>query len=101
MAPGNPEGLQAELGGEIVESSVVAETAGQDALNALLMVDKDEHLAPIALVAQSGEIYAMVAPTITKDNFVLVTRGGEAIRMDVGSLNRGHQRAVPRHGRRV
>lgn len=88
---GNPEGLQAELGGEIVESSVVAETAGQDALNALLMVDKDEHLAPMALIAPSGEIYAMVAPTITKDNFVLVTRGGEAIRMDVGATEGTNQ----------
>jgi len=82
---GNPEGLHAELGGEIVESSIVAETAGQEALDALLMTEEDEHLAPMALVAPSGEIYAMVAPTITKDNFVLVTRGGEAIRMDVGS----------------
>jgi len=88
---GNPEGLQAELGGEIVESSIVAETAGQDALNALLMVDQDEHLAPMALVAPSGEIYAMVAPTITKDNFVLVTRGGDAIRMDVGSTEGTNQ----------
>ena len=82
---GNPEGLQGELGGDIVESAIVAETAGQDALNALLMVDKDEHLAPMALVAPTGEIYAMVAPTITKDNFVVVTRGGEASRMDVGA----------------
>lgn len=88
---GNPEGLYAELGGEIVESSIVAETAGQDALNSLLMVDKDEHLAPMALVAPSGEIYAMVAPTITKDNFILVTRGGEAIRMDVGSTEGTNQ----------
>lgn len=88
---GNPEGLHGELGGEVVESSVVAETAGQDALNALLMVDMDEHLAPMALVAPTGEIYAMVAPTITKDNFVLVTRGGEVIRMDVGATEGTNQ----------
>lgn len=88
---GNPEGLHEELGGEVVDSSVIAETAGQDALNALLMTDMDEHLAPKALVAPSGEIYAMVAPTITKDNFVLVTRGGEAIRMDVGATEGTNQ----------
>lgn len=88
---GNPEGLHAELGGDIVESSVVAETAGQESLDAILMVDMDEHLAPMALVAPSGEIYAMVAPTITKDNFVLVTRGGEVIRMDVGATEGTNQ----------
>ena len=85
------KGYTKELGGEVVDSSVIAETAGQDALNALLMTDMDEHLAPKALVAPSGEIYAMVAPTITKDNFVLVTRGGEAIRMDVGATEGTNQ----------
>ena len=81
---GNPEGLHAELGGEITESTIIADTVGQGALNALLDVDQDEHLAPMALVVPNGDIYAMVAPTITKDNFILVT-GGEARRMDVGA----------------
>ncbi|MDA9368186.1 hypothetical protein N9R27_01690 [Flavobacteriaceae bacterium] len=81
---GNPEGLYAELGGEVVASAIVGETAGQASVDALLMLDQDEHLAPMALVAPTGEIYAMVAPTITKDNFIIVTAAGEAVRMDVG-----------------
>jgi uncharacterized protein YgfB (UPF0149 family) len=81
---GNPEGLHAEMGGDITDSTVIADTVGAEALNALLDVAQDEHLAPKALVAPSGDIYAMVAPTITKDNFILVT-GGEARRMDVGA----------------
>ena len=81
---GNPEGLHAELGGEITDSNVIAERVGQETLDALLMIDEDEHLAPMALIAPTGEIYAMVAPTITQDNFILVTAGGEAKRMDVG-----------------
>jgi len=82
---GNPEGLQAELGGEITESAVIMQRSGAPALNALLMVDEGEHLAPMALVAPSGAIYAMVAPTITKDHFIVVTLAGEPYRMDVGS----------------
>jgi hypothetical protein len=82
---GNPEGLQRELGGNIQPSNVVADTIGQSTLNGLLMVSQDEHLAPNALVAPSGEIYAMVAPTLTKDNFILVTTDGKARRMDVGA----------------
>jgi hypothetical protein len=82
---GNPEGLHRELGGDIKLSSVVAETVGQSTLNGLLNVSQDEHLAPNALVAPSGDIYAMVAPTITKDNFTLVTTDGTARRMDVGA----------------
>lgn len=88
---GNPEGLHAELGGQITESTVIAERVGQDALNALLMVAEDEHLAPQALIAPTGEIYAMVAPTITKDNFIVVTMAGEAVRMDVGSTEGTNQ----------
>lgn len=88
---GNPEGLQGELGGDIMPSTVIAEKVGQDTLNALLMVDEGEHLAPSALVAPTGEIYAMVAPTITKDNFVLVSMAGEAFRMDVGSTEGTNQ----------
>lgn len=82
---GNPEGLHAELGGEVVASSVVAESTGEATLNGLLDVAQDEHLAPMALVASDGSIYAMVAPTITKDNFILVTTDGVARRIDVGN----------------
>jgi len=82
---GNPEGLHRELGGTIEASSVIAETVGQITLEGLLDTERDEHLAPKALVAPSGDIYAMVAPTITKDNFILVTRDGTARRMDVGA----------------
>ncbi len=82
---GNPNGLHRELRGEILDSTIVAEVAGQSVLNALLDIAQDEHLAPKALRAPSGEIYAMVAPTITKDNFILVTKDGSAQRMDVGA----------------
>jgi len=82
---GNPEGLRGEIGGEIRESSIVAETVGQMVLDGLLETSESEHLAPKALVAPTGEIYAMVAPTITKDNFILVTSDGRARRMDVGA----------------
>lgn len=82
---GNPEGLHGELGGEITDSGVVARTVGQETLDALLDTAQEEHLAPMALVAPTGEIYAMVAPTLTKDNFILVTTDGKARRMDVGA----------------
>lgn len=81
---GNPEGLHRELGGKVESSTVVSETVGQATLDGLLDTSRDEHLAPKALVAPTGEIYAMVAPTLTKDNFVLVTTDGQARRMDVG-----------------
>jgi hypothetical protein len=55
----------------------------------LLNLEKEEHLAPKALVAPTGETYAMVAPTITKDNFILVDSQGQARRMDVGD-SEGH-----------
>jgi len=88
---GNPEGLHEEIGGRISESSVVAERVGQMTLDDLLDTAQDEHLAPKALVTDSGEIYAMVAPTITKDNFILVTADGTARRMDVGASEGTHR----------
>jgi len=82
---GNPEGLHKEIGGKITSSEVVATTVGHATLDGLLDTANQEHLAPMALVMPSGEIYAMVAPTITKDNFVLITADGIARRMDVGA----------------
>ena len=82
---GNPEGLHGQLGGTVMDSSVVASTIGQNALSSLLDLNQDEHLAPQALVTPTNDIYAMVAPTITQDNFVLVTADLVAWRMDVGS----------------
>ena len=81
---GNPKPLQAELGGEIVESTMLMAEAGD-----LLNLEKDEHLAPKALITPDGEVYAMVAPTITKDNFIFKDTEGNLMRMDVGS-NEGH-----------
>lgn len=72
---GNPVPLQGELGGEIVESS---------AINAASVLQADEHLAPKALKLEDGTMIAMVAPTITKDNFV-VAENGEVRRLDVGN----------------
>ena len=68
----------------MVDSAVIARTVGESTLNGLLNVAEGEHLAPKALMVD-GTIYAMVAPTITKDNFVLVTDDGVARRMDVGN----------------
>jgi hypothetical protein len=82
---GNPEGLHEELGGMIESSGVVVTTVGEATLDGLLDTANKEHLAPMALVTPDGEIYAMVAPTITKDNFVLVTADGNVLRMDVGA----------------
>ncbi|MGI9298033.1 MAG: hypothetical protein ACR2QC_09055 [Gammaproteobacteria bacterium] len=72
---GNPVPLQGELGGEIVESSEI---------NAASVLNADEHLAPKALRLEDGMLVAMVAPTITKDNFV-VFADGEVRRLDVGN----------------
>ena len=44
-----------------------------------------EHLAPDALVTPTGETYAMVAPTITKDIFILMDNQENVMRMDVGN----------------
>jgi len=81
---GNPDPLQAELGGTVMSSERLQKKAGN-----LLNLQKQEHLAPKALVTPMGETYAMVAPTITKDNFILMDRQGNVMRMDVGH-NEGH-----------
>ncbi len=76
---GNPDELHKELGGEVISSADLQEKVGS-----LLKLDKDEHLAPKALVTPDGEIYAMVAPTITQDNFIMMDKKGNIMRMDVG-----------------
>jgi hypothetical protein len=81
---GNPDPLQAELGGTVMSSEELQKKVGN-----LLNLEKEEHLAPKALVTPTGETYAMVAPTITKDNFILVDSEGQARRMDVGD-SEGH-----------
>jgi len=81
---GNPDPLQAELGGTVMSSEELQKKVGN-----LLNLEKQEHLAPKALVTPTGETYAMVAPTITKDNFILVDSQGQARRMDVGD-SEGH-----------
>ncbi len=82
---GNPDPLQAELGGTVISSEDLQKKVGN-----LLDLKKQEHLAPKALVTPTGETYAMVAPTITKDNFILVDSQGQARRMDVGD-SEGHR----------
>ena len=82
---GNPDPLQAELGGTVMSSEDLQMKVGH-----LLNLAKDEHLAPKALVTPAGETYAMVAPTITKDIFILVNNTGQARRMDVGD-SEGHR----------
>ncbi|MCH9758456.1 MAG: hypothetical protein K0U19_05035 [Proteobacteria bacterium] len=71
---GNPSPLQEELGGTIIESNTIAAES---------VLTGEEHLAPDALQLEDGTLIAMVAPTITKDNFVVV-RDGEIQRLDVG-----------------
>ncbi|MFM1886610.1 MAG: hypothetical protein RL026_1767 [Pseudomonadota bacterium] len=82
---GNPNDLQKELGGEVVKNEVLISKVGAENLNKLLDTAKEEHLAPMTLVAPTGEMYNMVAPTITKDNFILVDKDGMAHRFDVGA----------------
>ena len=82
---GNPGPLQKELGGEILSSAMLMSESG-----ALLNLEADEHLAPKALMTPTGEFYAMVAPTITKDNFIYKDAAGNIMRMDVGD-NEGHR----------
>lgn len=77
---GNPVPLQGELGGEIVESSRI---------NAAAVLTGEEHLAPKALLLDDGSMVAMVAPTITKDNFV-VFEDGNVRRLDVGHTEGTH-----------
>ena len=79
---GNPDPLHKELGGTVISSAELQKRVGS-----LLNLEKMEHLAPKALVTPTGETYAMVAPTITKDNFILKELGsswGNVMRMDVG-----------------
>lgn len=47
-----------------------------------LNLEKQEHLPPKALVTPTGEQYAMVAPEITKDNFLLVDGQCQTRQMD-------------------
>ena len=82
---GNPDPLHTELGGTVISSEELQKKAGS-----LLKLEKQEHLAPKALVTPNGETYAMVAPTITKDNFILVDSQGNVMRMDVGNTE-GHR----------
>ena len=82
---GNPDPLHAELGGTVIPSAELQKKA-----NASMKLQKTEHLAPKALVTPTGDIYAMVAPTITKDNFILADRQGNILRVDVGD-SEGHR----------
>ena len=82
---GNPEPLHAELGGTVMSSKDLQKKATD-----LMKLQKTEHLAPQALVAPNGEVYAMVAPTLTKDNFILVDSQGNLLRVDVGD-SEGHR----------
>ncbi len=45
-------------------------------------------------------MHAMVAPTITKDNFILVDSQGQARRMDVGD-SEGHRMPFVEHKSRI
>jgi len=82
---GNPDPLHAELGGTVISSEDLQKKA-----NASMRLQKTEHLAPKALVAPNGDVYAMVAPTITKDNFILADSNGNVLRVDVGD-SEGHR----------
>lgn len=82
---GNPEPLHTELGGTVISSDDLQKKA-----NALMKLQKTEHLAPKALVAPNRDVYAMVAPTITKDNFILADSQGNVLRVDVGD-SEGHR----------
>jgi len=82
---GNPEPLHTELGGTVISSEELQKKA-----NAFMKLQKTEHLAPKALVTATGDTYAMVAPTITKDNFILADSQGNVLRVDVGA-SEGHR----------
>lgn len=82
---GNPDPLHAELGGTVISSEDLQKKA-----NASMKLQKAEHLAPKALVSPNGDVYAMVAPTITKDNFILADAQGNVLRVDVGD-SEGHR----------
>ncbi|UVT17031.1 MAG: hypothetical protein H8K04_05615 [Nitrospira sp.] len=82
---GNPEPLHAEIGGMVISSEDLQKKA-----SALMRLHTAEHLAPKALIAPNGETYAMVAPTLTKDNFILADTAGNVLRVDVGD-SEGHR----------
>ncbi len=82
---GNPEPLHAELGGTVVSSEDLQKRA-----NALMKLNQTEHLAPKALIAPNGDVYALVAPTLTKDNFILADSQGNILRVDVGDTEGHH-----------
>lgn len=78
---GNPVPLRNEMGGQIVSS---------DQLDASSVLQKDEHLAPKALRLDGDTYVAMIAPTVTKDNFVVITKDRPQ-RLDVGHTE-GHNK---------
>ena len=82
---GNPDPLHTELGGTVISSEELQKKA-----TVSMKLQKTEHLAPKALVTPNGDVYAMVAPTITKDNFILADRQGNVFRVDVGD-SEGHR----------
>lgn len=82
---GNPDPLHAELGGTVISSEALQKRATTS-----MKLQETEHLAPKALVTPTGDIYAMVAPTITKDNFILADTNGNVFRIDVGD-SEGHR----------
>ncbi len=82
---GNPEPLHAEIGGTVTSSEELQKKA-----SALMKLNKTEHLAPKALIAPNGDTYAMVVPTLTKDNFILADSRGNVLRVDVGD-SEGHR----------
>ena len=82
---GNPDPLHAELGGTVISSEDLQKQATTS-----MRLQKTEHLAPKALVAPNGDVYAMVAPTVTKDNFILADSQGNVLRVDVGD-SEGHR----------
>ena len=83
---GNPDPLQSELGGKVISSDKLQKRVG-----GLLNLEKNEKLAPKALVTPDGETYAMVAPSITKDNFIFVDARSNVMRLDVGDTE-GHRK---------
>jgi len=83
---GNPDPFQRQIGGNVVASSDLESKLGPRTLAALLKLDQQEHLAPKGLIAPTGEWYNMVAPTLTKDNFILVDKTGAARRLSVGAV---------------
>ena len=91
---GNPTPLHEELGGTVVDSKQLVAKIAAEKLGQFLDLEQNEHLAPMALITPDGDMFAMVAPTITKDNFILVTADGTARRMDVGNNERHNQPSV-------